>query len=67
MPSMPDPHTIPSFPSEAAQDNARTFAATALVFHGIALLVFAARLWTRLFPVLRMQLDDWVCVIAYVR
>lgn len=63
----PDPSKIPAFPSVAAQGNAQSFAATTLALHGIALMVFGARMWSRCFPVYRMHRDDYVCAIAYVR
>jgi hypothetical protein len=62
----PDPHLIPAFPSEAAQNTARASAGTTLALHGLALLVFGARMWSRWYPVYRMQLDDYACVMAYV-
>ncbi|RYO70744.1 hypothetical protein AA0113_g2973 [Alternaria arborescens] len=65
-PPPPDLHLIPAFPSEAAQKTGRTFAGATLALHGIALVVFGARMWSRWRPVYRMQLDDYACAMAYV-
>ncbi|KAF2852535.1 hypothetical protein T440DRAFT_516379 [Plenodomus tracheiphilus IPT5] len=64
-PRIPDPHSIPSIPSPAAQESARLFVGTALALHGIAILVFGARIWTRFVKGGRMYVDDWVCGGAY--
>ncbi|KAG9194292.1 hypothetical protein G6011_04327 [Alternaria panax] len=61
-----DLHTIPASPSEAAQKTAKIFAGATLALHGIALMVFGARMWSRWRPVYRMQLDDHACTLAYV-
>lgn len=63
----PDPSLIPAFPSAAAQSSARTFAGTALALHGLAVMVFVGRMWSRCFPVYRMLVDDYICAVAYVR
>ena len=65
-PPPPDLHLIPAFPSEAAQKTGRTFAGATLALHGIALVVFGTRMWSRWRPVYRMQLDDYACAMAYV-
>ncbi|CAO2649944.1 Nn.00g012360.m01.CDS01 [Neocucurbitaria sp. VM-36] len=62
----PDPSLIPAFPSAAAQSNARSFAGVALALHGVAIMAFGARMWSRCFPVFRMHLDDYVCAVAYI-
>ncbi|KAH7347103.1 hypothetical protein BKA66DRAFT_614405 [Pyrenochaeta sp. MPI-SDFR-AT-0127] len=61
-----DPSTIPAFPSQATQDNARSFSRTALALHGVALVVFVGRMWSRCFPVFRLHKDDYVCIVAYI-
>jgi hypothetical protein len=66
MESKPDPSLIPSFPSEAAQTHARAFVGTTITLHGLAFVVFAGRMWSRSYPVFRMHMDDYVCVVAYV-
>lgn len=66
MDARPDPSSIPVFPSQATQDNARLFSRTALALHGVALLAFGGRMCSRCFPVFRLHKDDYVCIIAYV-
>jgi hypothetical protein len=67
MDAAPDPRVIPSFPSENAQQHAHAFAGATIALHGLAFIVFAGRMWSRSYPVLRMYLDDYVCILAYVR
>jgi hypothetical protein len=67
MAAAPDPRLIPSFPSEAAQRNARAFVGATITLHGVAIIVFGGRIWSRSYPVLHMHPDDYVCIAAYVR
>jgi hypothetical protein len=62
----PDPRIIPSIPSKNAQQNAHAFVGATIALHALAFVVFAGRIWSRSNPVLRMYLDDYVCIVAYV-
>ncbi|KAF2822440.1 hypothetical protein CC86DRAFT_423622 [Ophiobolus disseminans] len=66
METAPDPRLIPAFPSAAAQSHARAFAGTTIALHGLALVVFSGRMWSRSYPVLRMCMDDYICIIAFI-
>ncbi|KAH7092536.1 hypothetical protein FB567DRAFT_239799 [Paraphoma chrysanthemicola] len=66
MDTPPDPTLIPAFPSPTAQYNSRAFVATTFILHGIALVTFGGRIWSRSRPVFRMHMDDYVCTAAYI-
>jgi hypothetical protein len=61
-----DPKLIPSFPSESAQNHARAFAGATITLHVLAFICFAGRMWSRSSPVFLMQVDDYICILAYV-
>ena len=62
----PDPKLIPDIPSDLSMRYAHAFAGLAVALSIIGTLVFGGRMYTRFFPVYRMQADDWVCMVAYV-
>ncbi|PSN65180.1 hypothetical protein BS50DRAFT_575245 [Corynespora cassiicola Philippines] len=61
----PDPKLIPDIPSDLSMRYAHAFAGLAVALSIIGTLVFGGRMYTRFFPVYRMQADDWVCMVAY--
>ncbi|KAH8723798.1 hypothetical protein GQ44DRAFT_655921 [Phaeosphaeriaceae sp. PMI808] len=61
-----DPSLIPSVPSRAALNNAHAFAGATIALHLVAVVVFGGRMWSRSYPVLRMSMDDYVCILAYI-
>ena len=61
-----DASTIPSPPTEKAQEIAAIFAGVAVTLNVISFLLFVGRIWTRTIPVLRLGWDDYVISVAYV-
>jgi hypothetical protein len=58
---------IPAVPSDTAVYYARTFAGVAIALNVLATLVFIGRMWTRSYPLYRMQIDDYIIAVAWVR
>jgi hypothetical protein len=59
--------STPAPPSDRAVHIASEFTIISTLLLAIATLLFAARLWTRCFPVFRMLADDYVSLVGYVR
>lgn len=57
---------IPAIPSDKAMGWAHAFAGVVITLNVIATLIFIGRMWTRSYPVYRMQIDDWIIAVAWV-
>ncbi|KAF2712694.1 hypothetical protein K504DRAFT_464756 [Pleomassaria siparia CBS 279.74] len=57
---------IPSIPSDIAMHYARSFAGVAISLSIVSFFIFVGRLWTKNFPVRRMQIDDWIVILAWM-
>ncbi|KAF2010627.1 hypothetical protein BU24DRAFT_427741 [Aaosphaeria arxii CBS 175.79] len=62
----PDASMIPSIPSQAAQDTAQAFVGVAISLNVLAFLVLVGRMWTRSFPIYRVQPEDWIICGTWV-
>ena len=57
---------IPLPPSALAMEFSKRFVGIALTLNAIATIVFVGRIWTRSYPLYRMQIDDWIIAVAWV-
>jgi len=57
---------IPLPPSAMAMEFSKRFVGVALTLNAIATIVFVGRMWTRSYPLYRMQIDDWIIAVAWV-